>query len=61
MGRYWRALVAVLIGVARPVADCTDAARLGVLQPSSVPSLPRSASLPRGLPALPPTTASSAG
>ena len=57
MGRYWRALVAVLIGVARLVADRTDAARLGVLQPSSVPSLPRSASLPPGLPALPPTTA----
>jgi hypothetical protein len=64
MGRYWRGLVAVLVGVALLVGGCTAAAHLGVLQPSSVPSfLPRSASLPQspslppGLPALPPTTA----
>jgi hypothetical protein len=64
MGRYWRELVAVLVGVALRAGGCTAAAHLGALQLSSAPSfsprsasVPQSRSLPRCLRALPPATA----
>jgi hypothetical protein len=63
MERFWRELVAVLIGMAILAGGCAAAAHLNVQQPPSVPSsLPRSPSSsmspswPPGLPALPSTS-----
>ncbi|MGH3217977.1 MAG: glycoside hydrolase family 113 [Streptosporangiaceae bacterium] len=64
MGRYWRQLVAVLIGGVVLVGGYTAAARLKIEQPPSVPSSfsqspssPMDPSLPPGLPPLPSATA----
>ena len=64
MGRYWRQLLAVLIGAAVLVGGYTAAARLKIVQPpSAASSLPQSTSsplnpsLPPGLPPLPLATA----